>query len=167
MLFYSNKTFYDVFKLTPGLGLKNKAMLTKRLELSNVTSVNSSFLADFVFIYNKNVIGMLNRYYSQLHTVNNQVSDLLRLNIIRLYLIKSYRGRCHALGKPVRGQRTWSNGWTSYKINLTLRKFVSEMKFKISKITKVDKINYRVAKKKYGINKKKLKSKEVKKVLWL
>jgi hypothetical protein len=34
----------------------------------------------------------------------------------------------------------------------------------MSKTTKIEKINYRVAKKKYGINKKKLKAKEVKKI---
>lgn len=25
------------------------------------------------------------------------------------YLISSYKGKCHALGKPSNGQRTWSN----------------------------------------------------------
>lgn len=106
MLFYSNKTFYNIFKCTPGLGLKNKLILTNRLELSNSINVNLSFLTDFTLIYKKNIVGMLNRYYSQLASVNNQPNDLLRLNILRLYLVRSYRGRCHALGKPVRGQRT-------------------------------------------------------------
>lgn len=52
----------------------------------------------------------INVLFSQINSVNHQRSEIHRLNIIRLYLIKSYRGRCHALGKPVRGQRTWSNG---------------------------------------------------------
>lgn len=148
MLFYSNKTFYNIFKCTPGLGLKNKLILTNRLELSNSINVNLSFLTDFTLIYKKNIVGMLNRYYSQLASVNNQPNDLLRLNILRLYLVRSYRGRCHALGKPVRGQRTWSNSWTSYKINLILRRFIGEMKSKIAKTAKVEKINFRVTKKK-------------------
>lgn len=166
-MFYSNKTFYHIFKCTPGLGLRNKLTLSNRLELSNTVNTNASLLEDFTFKYKKNIVGILNRYYSQLNSVNNQLNDLLRLNIVRLYLIKSYRGRCHALGKPTRGQRTWSNGWTSYKINLILRKFIGEIKSKMSKTTKIEKINYRVAKKKYGINKKKLKAKEVKKIKWL
>jgi ribosomal protein S13 len=57
----------------------------------------------------KVIVQPLNIMFSQIHTVNHRVFDLKKLNIIRLYLIKSYRGRSHALGKPVRGQRTWSN----------------------------------------------------------
>lgn len=55
------------------------------------------------------LIAPLNIILSQVNSVNNKVDELKRLNIIRLFLIKSYRGRSHALGKPVRGQRTWSN----------------------------------------------------------
>jgi ribosomal protein S13 len=55
------------------------------------------------------LINPINIIYSQINSVNNQLTELTRLNIIRLYLIKSYKGRSHALGKPVRGQRTWSN----------------------------------------------------------
>lgn len=48
----------------------------------------------------------LNIIFSQISSVNNQVPEVIRLSVIREYLIRSYRGRCHALGKPVRGQRT-------------------------------------------------------------
>ena len=87
------------------------------------------------------------------------------MNIIRLYLIKSYRGRCHAFGKPSRGQRTWSNGWTAFKHNHTLRKFISETKIKLNKDKVVEKINYKLTKKKYGVNKKKIKKIVVKKLV--
>jgi len=70
-----------------------------------------------------------------------------------MYLIKVYKGKCHLVGKPVRGQRTWSNAWTSFKRNLILRKFVSEIKLKLSKEKKPEKINYKLIKKKYGIKK--------------
>lgn len=106
MLFYTNKTFQEVFTYTKGLGLTHKSMLTKRLELSNSILVSKTFLLDFKVLYKKDLIGFLNKYYSQVNSVNAQSDSLKRLNIIRLYLIKSYRGRCHALGKPVRGQRT-------------------------------------------------------------
>jgi hypothetical protein len=46
-----------------------------------------------------------------------------------LDLINSYRGLRHAFGLPVRGQRTWTNAWSTYKSNLTLRQF----KIKLSK----------------------------------
>jgi hypothetical protein len=46
-----------------------------------------------------------------------------------LDLVNSYRGLRHSFGLPVRGQRTWSNAWSSYRSNLTLRQF----KIKLSK----------------------------------
>jgi ribosomal protein S13 len=49
---------------------------------------------------------IFNMYLSQLTSINNNIFELLKYNLIRLYLIKTFRGRCHALGKPVRGQRT-------------------------------------------------------------
>lgn len=68
-----------------------------------------TFLSNFKNFYKKELIGFLNRYYSQVSSVNNTLFELQKFKIIRLYLIKSYKGRCHALGKPVNGQRTWSN----------------------------------------------------------
>ena len=51
----------------------------------------------------------INILLSQLSTVNNQTSEIVRLTLVRLYLIRSRRGRFQAVGKPTRGQRTWSN----------------------------------------------------------
>lgn len=45
------------------------------------------------------------------------------LNIFFLDVISSYRGWRHARGLPVRGQRTWTNAWSSYKSNLVLRHY--------------------------------------------
>lgn len=45
------------------------------------------------------------------------------VNIVFLDIINSYKGWRHLKGLPVRNQRTWSNGWTSYKNNLKLRNF--------------------------------------------
>ena len=92
--------------------------------------------------------------------------DLKRLNIIRLYLIKSYRGKCHALGKPTKGQRTWSNAWTAFRYNNTLKKFISETKNKLNKDKIVEKINYKMTKKKYGIKKNTKKKVGPKKLVW-
>ncbi len=50
-------------------------------------------------------------------------------NIFMLDLVNSYRGLRHAFGLPVRGQRTWTNAWSSYRSNLILRQF----KIKLSK----------------------------------
>lgn len=80
-----------------------------RFELPNTIFFNSISILKVSKIYYKEIVGFLNHYYSEISSVNNIYIDLKRLNIIRLYLIKSYKGRCHAIGKPVRGQRTWSN----------------------------------------------------------
>ena len=154
--------FFELKQYTPGLGLHNKLILLKRLELTNSVNVNTTPLVLFKDIYKKNLISLLNSYYSQISSVNNQINNLILLNIVRLYLTKTYKGKCHLLGKPVRGQRTWSNGWTAYKYNLTLRRFVNETKSKLSKDKKIEKINYKLIKKKYGV-KKNLKKKPKKK----
>ena len=67
------------------------------------------------------------------------------------------------LGKPVRGQRTWSNSWNSYNLNKPLRNFISETKRNLSKVNKTEKINYKVVKKKY-ITKNKFRKKELSKI---
>lgn len=45
------------------------------------------------------------------------------MNIYILDLIQTYRGWRHSKGLPVRGQRTWTNGWSSHRSNLMLRNF--------------------------------------------
>jgi len=45
------------------------------------------------------------------------------LNVYTLDMIQSYKGVRHARGLPCRGQRTWTNAWTAYRSNTTLRVF--------------------------------------------
>lgn len=76
--------------------------LLKRFEL-NLLYVNpfNTFLD-----YDKEVRKLINVLLSQITSVNNQISEIQKYNLIRLYLTKTYRGRAQALGKPSRGQRT-------------------------------------------------------------
>jgi len=60
---------------------------------------------------------------------NKELKRKVVFNVFILDLINSYRGLRHAFGLPVRGQRTWTNAWSAYKSNLTLRQF----KIKLSK----------------------------------
>jgi hypothetical protein len=71
------------------------------------------------------------------------------------------------VGKPCNGQRTWSNSWNSYKTNKILRNFISDTQRKLSKSNKIEKINYKIIKKKY-LTKNKNKTKELskKKNIW-
>ena len=155
-LFYFNQTFNELFENAPGLGYKSKRLFTKRFELKYFHKHNKTTdLVDYQRVYSKPLDKPINILFSQINTVNNRLPDVHRLAIIRLYLIKSYRGRCHALGKPVRGQRTWANAWNSYNTNKILRGFISETKRLIKQSARVEKINFKVVKKKYASKKKK------------
>lgn len=83
-----------------------KKLLNQRFELTLLLPTPAKLLPDYENETSRVILKPLNILLSQVHTVNNQYTDLLRLIIMRLYLIRSYRGRCHAIGKPVRGQRT-------------------------------------------------------------
>jgi ribosomal protein S13 len=99
----------DLITYLPGFGLKFIALMVQRFELSFFSKIKSTLLIDHQKTNHKPILQPLNIIFSQINTVNSKLEELNKLNIIRLYLIKSYRGRSHALGKPVRGQRTWSN----------------------------------------------------------
>ena len=148
-LFYFDQTINDLMRYTPGLGYGTKQIFKKRFEL---TYFFQNEYREKLNIYqeekNKSMLGPLNVLFSQINSVNNCLPDVHKLKIIRLYLIKSYKGRCHALGKPVRGQRTWSNGWNSFNKNKLLRNFISETKRHLAKKKKKQKINNKITKKK-------------------
>lgn len=69
-----------------------------------------------------------NIFLSQLISINSSIFEYHRYNLIRLFLIKSYKGRCHAIGKPTRGQRTWSNSRNSFIVDKTIRTFIQEVR---------------------------------------
>lgn len=48
-------------------------------------------------------------------------------NIFLLDFLNTYRGLRHSKGLPVRGQRTWTNAWSVYRSNLSLRRFKLEL----------------------------------------
>ena len=112
-------------------------------------------LTDYQNVYNRPMHKPINSIFSQINSVNNQLPDLVRLNIIKKYLIRSYQGFCHAMGKPVKSQRTWSNAWNSFKTNKTLRMFIAETNKQLQKNKREEKINYKLTKKKYATKKKK------------
>jgi len=105
-LFYFDKTFENLFDNTPGLNMTFKKLMLERFELENHVSTRSLLITDLEAKNNIKMIEPLNIIFSQVNSVNNNIEELKKMNILRLYLIKSHRGKCHAIGKPVRGQRT-------------------------------------------------------------
>ena len=133
-----------------GIGLATKKQLLKRFELN---LLYNNYLTLFS-IYDKDMRKSINILLSQISSVNNQLIELERFNLIRLYLIKSFRGKAQALGKPSRGQRTWSNAWTSYNYNKTIRIFITTIQRNLNKNKKDEQISYKIIKKKTRKSKK-------------
>lgn len=127
-----------------GLGLTTKLKIVKRFEMTKLFYDPKGSL----ILLEDNQKLSLNRIFSKMNSIYAQVTELNKLNVIRLFLIKSFRGKAQAFGKPSRGQRTWSNAWTAYLYNKDLRLFISEVQKKINKDKKVEKINYKLLKKK-------------------
>lgn len=61
------------------------------------------------------------------------------------------------MGKPVRGQRTWSNAWGSFFNNVFIRRYIGLTVAKINKDKKPVKMNWKLAKKKFRKGKSKKK----------
>lgn len=148
------------------MGKRSQTQLLRRLDLPSTVKTYSTEVNDIVSSYKISAVNPLNIIFSQINSVNNQIPELKRLNTLRLYLIRSYRGKCHALGKPVHGQRTWSNAWNSYNYNRAVRSFIGETKKILKKDLKVEKINYKLTQKKYAAKSKKKKSIVIKKQVW-
>lgn len=152
-LFYNGKlnkinwTLFELFNNLYGLSNFTKKIFIKRFEygyyIKNVQKKNIIFDT-----FSNDKKKLLNMWISQLLSTNHHVKDLIKLNVIRLYLIKSFRGRAQMLGKPSRGQRTWSNAWNAYQCNRTIKLFVNEIIKNNKLIKKPEKKNYKIVKKK-------------------
>lgn len=126
-------TWEDFFYDKPGLGPQSIERFKRRFELHYFAFPQNRFKTFLFFSLTKRKI--FNVYLSKLNSINASIFELHRLNLIRLYLIKTFRGRCHALGKPSRGQRTWSNASNAYICNKITRTFIQEVK-KFNKVEK-------------------------------
>ena len=114
-------SFHDLFVIPKGCSQATKNLLINRFE--------SYKLADNPY-QSLHLLGTtttlsLNILISQASNVNSSVLEVVKHSCIRLYLIKTTRGRSQALGKPSRGQRTWSNAWTAHHLNTFIRSFVN------------------------------------------
>jgi ribosomal protein S13 len=149
-----DQTVTELMHSTPTLGRAFRQLTVERFELTGLEQKRSMELPEYQQLSHRVIDLPLNIIYSQVHTVNHQHDELLRFNIIRLYLIKTYRGKCHALGKPVRGQRTWSNAWNSYRCNKVLRSFIADTRRYIRENTREEKKNYKTIVRKYATTQK-------------
>lgn len=114
----------NLFKDCSGVAQTSQSIFVRRFEC-NYLNMNTQ--KNFFNIPEHNLKAM-NTYFSRIISINNSLEEILRYTIIRLYLIKSFRGRCQAIGKPARGQRTWSNAVNAFNCNNILRSFLTEVR---------------------------------------
>lgn len=139
-----NITLNNLFHESPGINYESKIKMIKRFEFNFLIFKPTQTLNTLSLDQRK----ILNMYLSQLISINNNIFELIKYNIIRLYLIKTFKGRCHALGKPVKGQRTWSNASTAYRCNKIIRFFISQVKKNNIIEKKTESLNKKLMKKK-------------------
>ena len=142
----------NLFSQTNLLNISTHQLIVSRFEITNFVTNRKTSLHGFDSLN----LEALNIFFSQFSSVNGKLRDLQKLIFIRLYLIKTVRGRSHALGKPSRGQRTWSNSWTAYNYNKVTRTFINDFQKTLDKNKLSFKINYKLPKKKQKIGKKKI-----------
>lgn len=143
-LYYFDDSLSRIISVTPGISSSFTRMVRNRFEISSPNLNNRLNISQLENNYKFFFKRPLNLLISQILSVNNNISYLIRLRIIYQYLLKTYIGKCHAVGKPVKGQRTWSNSWTSYNTNNTLRVFISSTKKKSNLTDKTEKINFKM-----------------------
>lgn len=134
-----------------GIGRLLKVFFIKRFEWYRHKTNRKIPLTE----YSISTHSTINKLFSKINPFNHTIHELTRYHIIRLYLIRSFRGCAQALGKPSRGQRTWSNAWTAHYSNTTIKTFITLAKKLHAAQERVEKIDYRRVKK-YAVKKKRI-----------
>ena len=163
-VFTFNQTLTSLCLEVYGLNYPTMRQLLYRFELNNVLRKRSLHVTE----NSKTFLSTLNIIFSQISSINHSVRDMKRLTSIKLYLLKTSRGKAQALGKPSRGQRTWSNAWTAHFTNKAIRTFIGQMQRELKKDKKEEQLNFKILKKKTRKSKNTgvVKAKKKKALLW-
>ncbi len=121
-MFYSSYSVFEFFYKYSSYGFSKKLLkiVESRIESRLQKKIKDLRTSKLLVVY-KTLLCVVPE--------NKELKRKMVFNVFILDLINSYRGLRHAFGLPVRGQRTWTNAWSTYKSNLTLRQF----KIKVSK----------------------------------
>lgn len=107
------KYIYKIKNKPYGVGLNTINWFFKRAEINSILEDNLSSTQRII----------ASNFFDQFLFTNMSYKTRCLLNIYLLHLLGTYRGWRHSRGLPVRGQRTWSNSWSTYRSNLTLRTY--------------------------------------------
>jgi ribosomal protein S13 len=95
-------SLHNFLSLNAGINVSSLNILLKRLEINKQNfGLKLNLLA-----FSTQQQYALNNELSAVASTNYPVRMLYRFNILKLFFIRSYKGICHILGKPVHGQRT-------------------------------------------------------------
>lgn len=94
-----------------GLNINWVVILSKRIEWHHTLPTTKNMFNILIFDL------LASKYFYK----SRHFKLLTALNILVLDFIWTYRGWRHIKGLPVRGQRTWSNGWSTMRTNQMLR----------------------------------------------
>ena len=128
-----NINLTNLIKKINNFSFFNKFKFIKRFELTHFTFFKKKTFLEL----NLNIRKSINTYFSKIFNINFFFKDLIKYNLIRLYLIKAFNGICEFLGKPVNGQRTWSNKKNAKKLNKIVKFFIFFIKKKLNLSTKI------------------------------
>lgn len=123
--FYKKFTFKKVISMFWGLSTYRFLFYIKRLEYQigeNRFIIPNKISQRYIYFYK-----IINFYILKILPIHIKFSSLKNLHIIRKWKIRCYEGKCHKKGKPVHGQRTWSNARTAKLNNTYLRSYLKEM----------------------------------------
>ena len=113
-LFYNYDLNAFLSKKYFGTNLFFIKQLEQRIEISRFYSFKFYKIDKWSILYN---------FLLNVIPKNKSVKEKLILNLNLLFLIRSYRGWRHSFSLPSRGQRTWSNAWSSFKSKNVLREY--------------------------------------------
>jgi len=88
-----------------GLSLKVYSLYRKKYEIT-FQERNFFLKYNYFFALFSPQKPKINLFLARIIFVYKNLFELIKINIIRLYVIKTYKGKAHFLGKPTRGQRT-------------------------------------------------------------
>lgn len=125
-----DQTLLQLFRNAPGLGGYTFSLICLRFEWADWYTTHPRKYHDIPLPQRleKPFMRSLNRYLAFFTSINHSAKDLMTLNVLRRYLIRSFGGRAYVLRKPSHGQRTRSNAKSAKVNNNILVRHIREYK---------------------------------------
>ena len=131
IIFYRLLNFKNYYLKMFGFSLYFLNIIYRRLEYQY--SSNSILFTNY--LNNDLLLRVLNGIVLKYLPPFLLLRDLKKYILVKLILIKSYKGERIVSMRPMNGQRSWSNSKTTRKMNKDVRSFISDFKLGLKKLT--------------------------------